>query len=140
VPVPQDLGLRLLAALTILPMTADEVVALRERAIACAGDYRQLPQDAALGAGVLDALEYEHPQFYARPDARPALQGFLRALLQRPAELVWPERGDPTSGHDVITEGGATVTELVRPGFTYPAATGPVLVQALVRAEAPRLP
>jgi hypothetical protein len=136
VPVPQDVGLRLLAALTLLPMTADEVVALRERAIGCTGDYRDLPEAAALGAGVLDALEYEHPQFYARTDARPLLQGFLRALLQRPAELVWPERGSPSRGHDVITEDSGQVSELVRPGFAYLGAGGErVLCPALVRAE-----
>lgn len=133
VPVPQDLGLRLLAALTTLPMSADEVVALRERAITCAGEYRELPQDVALAAGVLDALEYENPQFYALPDARAALQGFLRALLQRPAEVIWPERGSASAGHEVVGEDSGAITELVRPGFTYGTGSG-ARILALVRA------
>jgi hypothetical protein len=125
---------RLVETLGALGVPADQAGGMFEQAEGLTQEYTELPPDAALAARCLNIIEFEDPGIFAHEGARAEIERFLKGVLGPSARVIWPQPGDDSSEHEVVSGGAGPVTELALPGFEYvdPAGASQRL-RALVR-------
>jgi nicotinate-nucleotide--dimethylbenzimidazole phosphoribosyltransferase len=127
---------RLVETLGALGVSADQAGNMFEQAEGLTQEYTELPPAAALAARCLNIIEFEDPGIFAQEGAQAELERFLKGMLGPSARLIWPQPGDDSSEHEVVTGGAGPVTELALPGFEYTDASGATQrLRALVRTS-----